>query len=128
MSKSDESLELARDIQNKGHPDFSVSRAYYAMFYAAEALLLSKRMQFAKHSSVIGAFNKEFVRPGLFPNEMTRALQKAFDFRMQGDYSIEPVPSDAAEAVIEAAARFIGRIREYLVKEGFLTAHDTEAE
>lgn len=128
MSKADASLDLARDIQKKGQPDFSVSRAYYAMFYAAEALLLSKEMQFAKHSAVISAFNKEFVKKGLFPKEMSSSLQKAFDFRMQGDYSIEPVPPEEAEAVIASAAVFIDRIRDYLVKDGFPSVPVAEAE
>jgi len=120
MEKAGKSLEMARMIQKEGQPDFSVSRAYYAMFYAAEALLLSRGMHFSKHSSVIGAFNKEFVRTGLFPGEMTRTLQKAFDFRMQGDYSIEPVPPETAEAVIEGASRFVESVKGFLKKEGYL--------
>ena len=35
---------------------FAASRAYYAMFYAAEALLQSRGLAFSKHSAVHAAF------------------------------------------------------------------------
>jgi len=39
IRKADESIETARKIDV---PDFAVSRAYYGVFYAAEAALLAK--------------------------------------------------------------------------------------
>lgn len=117
IRKANDSIETAKNISN---PDFAVSRAYYGMFYAAEAALLTRGLQFKKHSSVIGSFNKEFVREGIFSKEMSRLLEKAFDFRMQGDYSIIPIDPEKARAVIEGAADFVRMIQEYLKKEGFL--------
>lgn len=38
LKKAHESLAAARDLAEK-YPDFAVSRAYYAMFYAATAML-----------------------------------------------------------------------------------------
>jgi len=117
IAKAVESVETAKNIPN---PDFAVSRAYYGMFYAAQAVLLSKRLQYRKHSAVIASFNKEFVKTGIFPKEMSRMLDKAFDFRKQGDYSIIPVEPEQAESVIAGAEQFVDTIREFLKKEGFL--------
>lgn len=38
LEKAQNSLEAAQLLAEKGYNDFSASRAYYAMFYTAEAL------------------------------------------------------------------------------------------
>jgi uncharacterized protein (UPF0332 family) len=40
LHKAGESLQAAELLQREGYLDFAASRAYYAMFYAAQALLL----------------------------------------------------------------------------------------
>jgi uncharacterized protein (UPF0332 family) len=40
IDKAKESLEVAQGILQSGHEGFAASRAYYAMFYVAQALLL----------------------------------------------------------------------------------------
>jgi uncharacterized protein (UPF0332 family) len=39
IKRADDSLESAKLLVNNGYNDASVSRSYYAMFYAAEAVL-----------------------------------------------------------------------------------------
>lgn len=117
MRKADESIETARSIEV---PDFAVSRAYYGMFYAAQAVLLTKGLHYKRHSAVIANFNREFVKPGVFPKEISRMLDKAFDLRKQGDYSIIPVELEQALAVLKEAAGFVDAVRVFLKNEGFL--------
>jgi len=64
----------------------SVSRTYYAMFYSAQAMLLAKDMSFSSHKGVISAFGEHFVKTGVFPREMGRELNRAFEKRQIGDY------------------------------------------
>jgi len=97
-----------------------VSRAYYGMFYAAEAVLITKGLQYAKHTAVISNFNKEFVKAGVFPKEMSRLLEKAFRYRTQGDYGMVPVAEDEARAVFAGAEEFVAEIKAFLKKEGYL--------
>jgi uncharacterized protein (UPF0332 family) len=52
LEKAERSLDATRVLIGSGYYDFSSSRAYYAMFYCAEALLLAKDLKFAKHSAV----------------------------------------------------------------------------
>lgn len=61
MEQAEDDCELAREW-SAGHPNAAVSRAYYAMFHAAEAILLTKDMKFKKHSAVISAFNRVFCK------------------------------------------------------------------
>ena len=67
MQKAKESLEAAKSLCRDGFYGFSVGRSYYSMFYVAEALLLTKNLSFSKHSAVIGAFGKEFVKTEIMP-------------------------------------------------------------
>ena len=46
--KAERSVRIARSLLSSGDYDFSVSRAYYAMFYCAEALPPTKDLRFSK--------------------------------------------------------------------------------
>ena len=84
MSRAAENLQAARKLLGEGHFGISASRAYYAMFYAAEAALLHRDLQFSRHSAVMSFFDKEFVKPGVFRPKAFKALQGAYDKRIQG--------------------------------------------
>ena len=66
--------------------DSAVSRAYYAMFYAAEAVLFSKGLDFHSHKGVISLFGEHFVKSDIFPKELGRKLSKVYEKRLNGDY------------------------------------------
>lgn len=119
MSKAAESLEVARKLLPDGHYGFSASHSYYGMFYAAEAALLHRDLQFSKHSGVIANFNREFVKAGVFGPEMFRSLQKAFDLRSQADYGLIPLDRERAEAILKEADSFISLVKEHLRAEGY---------
>ncbi len=62
LQKATSSLEAAKVLLENGFPEFAASRAYYAMFYIAEAFLEGERLSFSKHSAVISAFGQQFAR------------------------------------------------------------------
>lgn len=62
IQKARASLDAARLLAKQGHFDFAVSRAYYAMFYVAEALLLDEGLVFSKHSAVIARLRSEILQ------------------------------------------------------------------
>ena len=67
-----------------------MSRAYYAMFYAAEALLLSEGLSFSKHSAVIAAFGQHCAKTGRVPEKFHRYPIEGEGSRNVGDYDIGP--------------------------------------
>lgn len=93
-----DSIAAARLLLDNGHEGFAASRAYYAMFYLAQALLEDKGLAFAKHPAVLAAFGREFARAGLVPPEIHRHLLEAQELRHAGDCG-------PAEAVTAADAR-----------------------
>jgi len=55
LDKAHDAIEVAEEVLDMNKADFAAGRAYYAMFYVAEALLGEKEMQFGQHGQVIGA-------------------------------------------------------------------------
>ncbi len=86
MNRADRFIESAGILLDSGDYESSVSRTYYAMFYSVEALLLTKGMSFSSHKGVISAFGEHFIKTGVFPREMGRELNLAFQKRQLGDY------------------------------------------
>jgi uncharacterized protein (UPF0332 family) len=119
VAKAAESLDAARDLRAGGHHGFAAARGYYAMFYAAEATLLHKGLQFKKHSAVHSHFNKIFVKTRIFPQSTFKALQAAFQVRTKGDYGASPVAEDQVERTIHDAEEFVAAVSKYLRGEGY---------
>lgn len=117
-AKGRRSLEAARLMFENGHYDFCVSRAYYAMFYLAEAALLTLDLSFSKHSAVISAFGERFVKPGVFPGKLHEALRTAFEKRGVGDYEAVPFSREDADSVLRSAREFVDSVAAYLAKHG----------
>ncbi len=99
----------------------AVSRAYYAFFYAATALLLTLDLARSKHSGVMSAFREQFVKPGIFPTQDSDAYGKAFELRNVTDYEMVGKADEAqARIAVENAHQFVGRCETYLIGKGYL--------
>jgi len=108
LQKGQASLQAAQLLADRGYFDFAVSRAYYAMFYAAQAILLGEGLAFSKHSAVIGAFGQRFAKTGRVPPEFHRYLIEGQDSRNVGDYDIMPgLDKQEAAEQIERAGKFL---------------------
>jgi uncharacterized protein (UPF0332 family) len=120
LKKAERSLRAASSMIDSRDFDFSLSRAYYAMFYSAEALLLTKDLRFSKHSGVIACFGKEFIKEGVFSEQLYDYLIKRFRERQKGDYDVVSMPSreDALE-MVERARIFIVEVNNYLRRIGY---------
>lgn len=97
----------------------SISRAYYAMFHATCAMLLTRNLEFSKHSAVISAFGHEFVRPGLIENKYHKMLIEVFEARQIAEYDIfKQIDKKFANRIADNATEFVKRIQQYLSTSG----------
>jgi uncharacterized protein (UPF0332 family) len=118
LERAVQSQKAAVKLLRGGFPNFAASRAYYAMFYIAQALLLSKGLSFSSHSAVIAAFGKEFAKTNIFNPDFHRYLLEAQDRRNIGDYgmlgslSIEEVQEilDWAKKFLKAAEKYFQQV------------------
>lgn len=86
LNKAQRAIRAAETLLKQGDVDFASGRAYYAMFYAAEALLNEKGLRFRKHGGVHGAFGEHFAKSGLLDSKYHQWLLDAFDKRLKSDY------------------------------------------
>lgn len=88
LAKAASSRRAAVLLASQDYPDFAASRAYYALFYVAEALLLAEGLAFSSHAAVIAGFGRTFARPGRLDPRFHRYLIDAQDLRNLGDYGV----------------------------------------
>jgi len=121
VKKAKKYLRSAEILLKEGDYESSVSRTYYAMFYCAQAMLLTKNLSFSSHKGVISAFGKHFVKTGVFPKEMGRELNRAFEKRQLGDYEYTFVISKReAEEMLESGKKFVNEIVQHLKEKKIL--------
>jgi len=120
LERAHNALQQARDNLHLGHYDVAISRAYYAMFYAASALLSSKGISRSKHSGVHSAFGQYFVKPGLIESQYSRMLVNAFNVRLDSDYDVKLTLNKAlTEDILRDARQFVERATAHLQQEGY---------
>jgi uncharacterized protein (UPF0332 family) len=86
----------------------------YAIFYAANALLSTKKLERSKHSGVIAAFRQHFVKTGLIEAEYGRFYGEAMEQRNAGDYGLVSPNRAAADRSLAYAERFVQRVEQAL--------------
>jgi len=92
-----------------------INRCYYAVFYAALALLQLRGLLPTKHAGVISLFDTEFVMKGIFPKELSKTIHRLFEQRQASDYRVtSTITPDKALEFLEHAATFVKEIGVYL--------------
>ena len=108
LDRAEASIQAAKELFEGGYYDFVASRAYYAAFYAATALLLSEELEFSKHSGVIASVHQRFVKTGKLDTQHGKDLNWLFELRSVGDYgAVIHVSQQDADRAIEVAESFL---------------------
>jgi len=93
----------------------SVTRAYYAIFNSLRAVLATEGVDFKKHSGVISYFQKQYIKTGMFENEISDYVRDAFAVRNDSEYQdFYSVSKEDAEAQIKNAAIVLETVKKFL--------------
>jgi len=121
LSRSRDDLEAAQILLDAGKYRASLSRAYYAVFYAATALLLTQNIRRSKHAGVQGAFGQFFVKPGLIEVEYSDTFKNVREARELSDYDLVFLPAEKlTQTRLAGAGRFVARVETYLKTTGWI--------
>lgn len=113
LERARSALNAAVLLGEQGLTNEAASEAYYAMFHAATAALLSIGLSFSSHSAVVSAFGREFAKTERLPRELHAHLRQAFELRQTVDYGPgNRVTEDAARRAVSHAEQFIAAIEE----------------
>ncbi|MFQ6132933.1 MAG: HEPN domain-containing protein [Armatimonadota bacterium] len=119
LARAAESIEAADQLLSAGHPAFAASRAYYAMFYTAQALLLSQGQTYSSHRAVVAAFGKEFAKTERLDPKHHRQLIDAFERRQIADYAVRTeIPEHAAREAVGWARELLAAADRFLRESG----------
>ncbi len=115
LQRAETNLQAAQDLLDKKYFDISASRAYYAAFYAASALLLNENMDTNKHSGVLALIHQHFVKTGKLDKDQGKNLNWLFELRGVGDYGVSVhVASGEAYLAIQIAEKFLKSVKQIL--------------
>lgn len=115
LEKAGEKLKMAETLLKSGGYDDAVSRAYYAAFHAAQALLLTEGLTTGTHQGVVNLFGLYFVKTGKIHKKFGKYLSNLKDDRENGDYEIySAIDEESAREAVKEAGEFLQEIRRYL--------------
>ena len=74
-------MSAAKSLRADGFQDYAISRAYYVMFHAGSAALLSEDISVESHSALKDMFGLHLVLKGKIDKKYGRWLNKLKDER-----------------------------------------------
>jgi len=117
MAKAQKFLQSAAVMLELEDFDSCASRAYFAMFYAAQAALLRGGTTLPATQGIRSAFIAEFVENGQYPDRAAKILNRAAELQEVGDYSHEfAVSQEEAELVLQEAEAFVNSVQNHLLE------------
>jgi uncharacterized protein (UPF0332 family) len=115
MDMAREEVVTAAGLTEQGFVRAGVSRAYYAFFYVAEALLAARGEEYSSHSAVISAYGLHFARTRLLDPCHHQHLRRAFELRNAADYSVmASLAQDDARTLVQWAQEFLDAASAFL--------------
>ncbi|MGV8108445.1 HEPN domain-containing protein [Methanospirillum sp.] len=110
MERTHETYSVACELHQNHHYNDAISRAYYSMFYAAKAVLLTKDVVTRTHRGTISQLNINFVREGELEETIWKYLPMTETLREEADYSItKRITKEESEEILKGANIFIKR-------------------
>ena len=116
LTKAREKLGSAQRWFREGQAwDDIVSRAYYAAFHAAQAMLYAEGLEPKSHHGVMTLFGLHFAKSGKIAPQFARYLKNLKDDREEGDYEIFSTVTETMTAhALREAAEFVDEAERYL--------------
>ena len=115
LDKALDVLEAAEILHRAGKEDSAAGRAYYAMFYVAEAVLYERDLEFSKHAGVHAAFGEHIAKTSEMDPKFHRWLLDAFRVRLTGDYTVDAsIGAGDVDEMIKRSQEFLIAARAYL--------------
>ena len=122
IESAHEMLDVAQVMLDNDFYTSTVNRVYYAVFYAANALLITKNLSSKKHSGTISLFRKNFIKTNLISSDYSDIYGRVMADRHASDYELDsPITPEIAKENLDDAKNFVDEIKRWLKSEGWLS-------
>ena len=116
--ESQKALEDSRFCIENDKLHLALNRIYYGSFYILSALALKHRFASSKHQSLIGWFNKTFVKENIIEKRYGRFIHKAYDRRSKADYAdYVEFNKEEVTAMYNEMKNFLKKLEELIEKD-----------
>jgi len=113
LDQAEEELNASYVLFEKEFYREAISRAYYSMFHATQALLILKEIYPKSHKGVIQKFGEEFVKSGLLEKKMGYILSQAETMRLKADYDVGvKITKEECEEILYNCEFFIKKVKD----------------
>jgi uncharacterized protein (UPF0332 family) len=117
----DDALAAAEALLAALLPNDAISRAYYAAFHYARALLLARGLEPKTHRGVLSLLAEHWEKPGGMSRDAISALARLQTFRGLADYDASArLTDERAREEVQSARGFVVLARAVLGSEGIL--------
>lgn len=114
--KLEKSRQTIREAEILAKSDFfnaAINRLYYAVSYAASALMLNSSIEAATHKCVKTMLGLKFIHTGKLDKEYGQIYQRLFESRQAGDYEdFVYFDENTFAELLHLAVRFVDRMSE----------------
>lgn len=123
LNKSQKFLRSASVLLELEDYDSVASRSYFAMFYAAQALLMHRRVNVSSQQGIRTAFASAFVESGELPEHAADVLNHGQRLQEMADYAHHfSVSASDAEEILQEAEAFVNTVEALIPRETYTKA------
>lgn len=117
IQRAHDTLEEGDVLIAARHWRGALNRVDYAAFYAARALLATRDLDAGRQSGVIALFQQHFVKTGVVPANVAKALPCAFESRQTSDYADVAEPDEEEVIALRMSVRAFVAACEQVVEQ-----------
>ena len=115
FEKSLKMLETAKLAKDNDDYFSANNRLYYALFHAIRSVLALDKVDFKKHSNVLGYFNKYYIATNIFDKSFGKLIASASIIRNNSDYEdFYLINKNETEQLIKDTELFLIVVKTYL--------------
>jgi uncharacterized protein (UPF0332 family) len=108
LTLAQDELDTANLLWQNDRCRACISRSYYAMYHAAQAILATQNLTTKTHRGVIQLFGQYFIKTDKLPIELARAISDAYDLRQLSDYEETILlTNEQAKTILSSAQLFV---------------------
>ena len=91
------------------------NRAYYGIYHAISAVHALDGNAYKRHKDALANFNKNYVKPEIFPRKLGKKIVESEEIRHASDYDDFYIATrEEAEEQIQTAKELVSRVEEYV--------------
>jgi len=114
-NRAERAFSVAVDMFNLGHYVDAMSKIYYSIFYATEAVLITEGITPKSHRGVLCLFIENYIKTGKFKQSHSKLLSNAFQERIASDYEIKfSISKEEVNEYMHKAREFLDEVKDFL--------------